>query len=644
MFAPSTRPHRQPASGTAQAQSSATRATPARSHASLGNQEMQHWTYRSPTGSAWLVGGRRDTAESDADALAARVSCSQGNSTAGQRRAIRQRPAPSPFRSAGETLDAGAQSRLGAHFAGLDQVRVHAGAEGAAAADALRADAFAVGSDIGFAAGLYAPHTPQGARLLTHELAHLAQGDDFIRRQPADDSEEEEEVATAVRRPSLLSLDYSSPQVCGGQPCFTDDMINQAMVSGSAEQQEHVEAAVAHLSDPIGEVGQFKVSVGPMLDEDRRTADPSAAPVAMAGTASMPLKPLPPERIVLGGNDRIAAHAAVSMAKQTEQPIVGLREGSLAGAQEISLVAHATEDTVRIGNVRLVPKDLAARLLQAGWRGGIVRLVACDTGVVAGPPTYAQQLANELAALGVESAVIAPKGKAVFPKSLGLLPRVLPPGATPIPANARKIGKGWDYFVPKVPTGPAPLEVEQPLPFLHPNTWTGAGWAMGKMAAMMALSYVHARAVAERAQEERQKTGFADWGPTGNRLYDLGAWFLDPTDDAGRSIPLSQRFDMPTWRRNLAIKLLKHPVGEKLRLSWTTQGDPDPTWGDPTYRKFIGIYIKRPDGTWTTWGCKNCEGDDFPPDLNKIVDPFVSDAELRDYLELPSFEDTGGLA
>ena len=64
------------------------------------------------------------------------------------------------------------------------------------------------------------------------------------------------------------------------------------------------------------------------------------------------------------------------------------------------------------------------------------------------------------------------------------------------------------------------------------------------------------------------------------------------------------------------------------------------------YRKFIGIYVKRPDGSWSTWGSKDTEGDDFPPDLNAIIDPLVSDEELRSYLELPSScsADTGGLA
>jgi hypothetical protein len=639
MFAPRQRCHR-PAHRAAHPPSSAARAAPSRSRAAAGNQEMQHRLARSATGSGRQIGGRQDRAESDAEAAAARVSSSLGTD-AGPRRVIRPQSAASLFRSAGQPIEAAARSRLDAHFAGLDQVRVHAGPEAAVAADALQAHAFAVGSDIAFAAGRYAPGTLGGIRLLAHELAHAAQGGDVIRRQPAEESDDEEGAQPPMSR-SLFSLDYSSPQVCGGQPCFTDDMIEQAARGGVAEQ-EQMGAIVAHIADPVGEVGQFAVSVGPLLEEPR-TTEPAAAAGAIAGTASLPMRPLADQRIVLGGNDRIAANAAVSMSKQTTQPIVGLRPGSLAGAQEISLVAHANEDVVRIGNTRLPPKDLAARLVQAGWRGRIVRLVACDTGVVAGPPTYAQRLANELARLGVESAVIAPKGAAVFPQGRGLLPRVLPPGATPIPANARALGKGWVYAVPEVPLGPAPPAVERPLPFRHPSTWTGAGWMTGKMAAAMALSYVHGKAVAERVEEERQETGFADWGPTGNRLYDLGAWFLDPTDEVGRSIPLSQRFDMPTWRRNLATRLLKHPVGEKLRMSWTTSGDPDPTWGNPTYRQFIGIYVKRPDGTWSTWGCKDCESGDFPPDLNRILDPFVSDAELWDYLELPTSTDTGGLA
>jgi hypothetical protein len=53
-------------------------------------------------------------------------------------------------------------------------VRLHrAGAE--RACRALRARAFTVGSDIYLSAGAFAPHTPEGLRLLAHEVAHVVQ-------------------------------------------------------------------------------------------------------------------------------------------------------------------------------------------------------------------------------------------------------------------------------------------------------------------------------------------------------------------------------------------------------------------------------------------------------------------------------------
>jgi hypothetical protein len=74
-------------------------------------------------------------------------------------------PLPLPFRSEME-------ARFGEDF---DQVRVHEGAEGAAAAAELNAKAYTIGQDIIFAAGRYSPGTFDGRRLLAHELAHVVQ-------------------------------------------------------------------------------------------------------------------------------------------------------------------------------------------------------------------------------------------------------------------------------------------------------------------------------------------------------------------------------------------------------------------------------------------------------------------------------------
>jgi len=83
---------------------------------------------------------------------------------------------PTVARSTGAPLDAdvraGMEARLGHDFG---HVRVHADAPAAAGALSIGAAAYTAGSDVVFAPGAYAPRTPGGARLLAHELTHVAQ-------------------------------------------------------------------------------------------------------------------------------------------------------------------------------------------------------------------------------------------------------------------------------------------------------------------------------------------------------------------------------------------------------------------------------------------------------------------------------------
>jgi hypothetical protein len=74
-------------------------------------------------------------------------------------------PIASPTRSMFE-------SRFGYDFS---HVRTHTGPTAAGAAVALSARAFTVGDHIFFGAGQYQPETPQGQRLLAHELTHTIQ-------------------------------------------------------------------------------------------------------------------------------------------------------------------------------------------------------------------------------------------------------------------------------------------------------------------------------------------------------------------------------------------------------------------------------------------------------------------------------------
>ena len=80
------------------------------------------------------------------------------------------------------------EPRFGRSFAG---VRIHDHPQASEAAAGLDASAFTLGSDIGFAAGRFAPHSVPGRRLLAHELAHVAQGGETIRRAPANGKDEE---------------------------------------------------------------------------------------------------------------------------------------------------------------------------------------------------------------------------------------------------------------------------------------------------------------------------------------------------------------------------------------------------------------------------------------------------------------------
>jgi hypothetical protein len=138
------------------------------------------------------VGPPDDAFEREAERVAGAVS--RGTRADGLRRS----PLGTRSSSAGETIGLGSgqrlppaerafmQDRLGHDFG---SVRVHTGAQAAAAADAVEARAFTLGNDVVFGAGQYAPGTASGRRLLAHELTHVAQGDTsaprLLRRTPA---------------------------------------------------------------------------------------------------------------------------------------------------------------------------------------------------------------------------------------------------------------------------------------------------------------------------------------------------------------------------------------------------------------------------------------------------------------------------
>jgi hypothetical protein len=79
-------------------------------------------------------------------------------------------------RGSGQPLRPSVRSEMGEHFGhSFGNVRIHDDAEADALTKGLGARAFTTGDDVFFRRGSYDPDSPQGHRLLSHELAHVVQ-------------------------------------------------------------------------------------------------------------------------------------------------------------------------------------------------------------------------------------------------------------------------------------------------------------------------------------------------------------------------------------------------------------------------------------------------------------------------------------
>ena len=134
-------------------------------------------------------------AERDADRLAAAAMAREdAPPLATAHAAATPQPAPASVREtiagSGQPLPAGVRTDMEAGF-GRDfgSVRLHAGTAAERSARDIDAAAYAVGTDIAFAAGRFAPASAEGRRLIAHELGHVVQqqatGAARVMREPA---------------------------------------------------------------------------------------------------------------------------------------------------------------------------------------------------------------------------------------------------------------------------------------------------------------------------------------------------------------------------------------------------------------------------------------------------------------------------
>ncbi len=167
-------------------------------------------------------------------------------------------------RSSSKTLPTAVRARLEQAFDhDFSHVRIHTDGAAAAAAEALSAHAFALGADVFFGPGEYAPDSPAGDRLLVHELTHVVQHDEGRLPQgggvssPSDPAEREAYTNERVLTPILDSMGadvapVAAPAPTADAPILRDVEEDDEELDLPRYSKEEVEAALSSLSEEHG--------------------------------------------------------------------------------------------------------------------------------------------------------------------------------------------------------------------------------------------------------------------------------------------------------------------------------------------------------------------------------------------------------
>jgi hypothetical protein len=139
--------------------------------------------------------------------------------------------------------------------------------------------------------------------------------------------------------------------------------------------------------------------------------------------------------------------------------------------------------------------------------------------------------------------------------------------------------------------------------------------------------FIHQRAVERRIEEQAHKEGYAPRGaPSGEGfLYDLGAWFLDPGNEADKAVSLDKRFDLAVWRQHLREVANGKQPGDTLKMQWDVGRCAFDFFGHQEVDTKYVTYKKQADGRW-----KVESGDaSGTPDLNDILSTAVPDEKIK---------------
>lgn len=125
----------------------------------------------------------------------------------------------------GRPLEPDLREEMEAHFGyDLSQVRVHTGAAAEQSARDVNAIAYTAGSNIVFGVGRFAPSTPEGRRLLAHELTHVIQQSKAVSNHSSRENKRQalHSEFLAVQRKVDCNLDHIDKECAGAaSSCIT---------------------------------------------------------------------------------------------------------------------------------------------------------------------------------------------------------------------------------------------------------------------------------------------------------------------------------------------------------------------------------------------------------------------------------------
>jgi hypothetical protein len=153
--------------------------------------------------------------------------------------------------SRGGPIPAAVAERMGrAMGEDVSEARIHTDSAAAEAASLLNARAFALGADVFFGAGEYAPGTDKGDHVFAHELAHVVQhqdgrlpsGDERVTVSDPSDMAEKEAEAVATEAVSAVEApefgDVQTVQTDGGVSDVTGPAMRLAEIEGIEDEEE----------------------------------------------------------------------------------------------------------------------------------------------------------------------------------------------------------------------------------------------------------------------------------------------------------------------------------------------------------------------------------------------------------------------